>query len=158
VAIVAIDGYAGPLPIVQRMTHPFYASLPRPDGGLIPLPMYVNINRSDNLTPQMTHGWPIAGGYVARPPAYPFAAYTPGVRELKSGAPQPDDIVTPGWPAAGRRALAASAVRYITLDLTSNKDDYFAQVRAILHDLGVGPPLIADRTLEAYAVPREWAA
>ncbi|GAB4201362.1 MAG: hypothetical protein OHK0022_23330 [Roseiflexaceae bacterium] len=157
-AVVAIDGYAGPLELVRREVHPFYARLPAPDGALLPLPLYININRSDNLTPQMAHHWPIAGGYVARPPAYSFAAETPGIVELQYGVAAREDIVSPGWPEAGRRALAAYAVRYVTLDLTAQKDDYFAQTRAVLAELGAGPPLLADARLEVYALPRDWPA
>jgi hypothetical protein len=155
-AAIAVDGYAGPLRIVSRTTHPFYASLPPPDGAIMPLPMYLNINRSDNLTPQMTHGWPILGGYVARPPEYPFGKYMPGVRELQDGSVA-NDIVSPGWPDNARASLAASHIRYVTLDLTSNKDSYFRSVRALLSELQVGAPLVADAALEAYALPRDWS-
>lgn len=156
-AIVAIDGNAGLLAVVERPVHPFYTTLPEPDGALLALPLYYNINRSENLTPQMVHAWPILGGYVARPPAYPFITYIPGIRELESGYAETDDILTPGWPESGQQALAAYAIRYITLDLTSDKDRYFAQVRTRLQELGFAAPLVADATLEAYAVPRSWA-
>ncbi len=156
-AIVAIDGNAGLLAVVERPVHPFYTTLPEPDGAVLPLPLYYNINRSENLTPQMVHAWPILGGYVARPPAYPFITYTPGIRELESGYAEADDILSPGWPESGQRALAAYAIRYITLDRTSDKDSYFALVRARLQELGVVTPLVADATLEVYAVPRSWA-
>lgn len=156
--VVAVDGYAGPLRIVTRPIHPFYTSLPQPtgDGALMPLPVYYNINRSENLTPQMVHHWPILAGYVARPPTYPFVEYAPGVRELQTGHAIPDDIVIPGWPEVGRRGLAAYAIRYVTLDLTSDKDNYFAQVRTRIAELGFGAPLAADATLEAYAIPDTW--
>jgi len=165
--ILAVDGWAGPLTPVRRNVHPFYAALPEPDGALMALPMLLNINRSDTLTPQMTHGWPILGGYVARPPRYDFPRYTPGVRELEQGRATSDDIVRPGWPELGRRALAAYRIRYVTLDLTAQRDpgrfglgkaQYFAQVRQLLRELEVGPPLVADDDLEAYAVPRSWEA
>jgi hypothetical protein len=157
-AAALLDGYAGPLRIVERNTHPFYAALPEPDGALLPLPLYVNVNRSENLTAQMIHGWPIPGGYIARPPSDPFAKYTPGIRELQDAAATPDDIISPGWPAAARAALAGHAVRYVVLDLTSQKDHYFAGVRALLRELGAGAPLLADSALEAYAIPESWAA
>ncbi len=164
--MLAVDAYAGPMTIVSRTVHPFYATLPpppmdaagRPSGAIMPLPLYVNINRSENLTPQMTHGWPILGGYVARPPSYSFSQYTPGVRELQGEPPQPADLVRPGWPQAGQQSLAAYGVRYITLDLTSDKADYFATVRRYLDQLQLGPPIFADTTLEVYAVPEAWSA
>lgn len=157
-AIVALDGNAGLLTPVQRTVHPFYATLPAADGGLLPLPLYINVNRSENLTPQMVHHWPIVGGYIARPPDYPFARYTPGVYELQFGVAEPDDILSPGWPELGRQALAAYAIRYVALDLTSAKDSYFVRVRERLAELAVGPPLLADTQLEAYALPRDWPA
>jgi hypothetical protein len=156
-AVVLVDGYSGPMRIVERKPHPFYTTLPAPNGALLPLPLYINVNRSENLTTQIAHHWPIIGGYVARPPSDPFAKYTPGLRELQDGVGTPNDIITPGWPAIGRAALADYAIRYIVLDLTTQKDQYFAGVRTLLRDLDVGPPLVADRTLEAYATPTSWA-
>jgi hypothetical protein len=167
VAVVLVDGYAGPLTMVRRETHPFYATLPEPDGALLPLPLLLNVNRSDNLTPQVTHGWPILGGYMARPPRYDFPRHTPGVRELEQGRAEAGDIVAPGWPESGRQALAAYRIRYVTLDLRSQRDpgrfglgkaEYFERVRGLLGELGVGAPQVADGDLEAYAIPREWAA
>ena len=155
-AVVGIDGYAGPHPIVERRIHPFYATLPPPDGALMPLPLYININRSENLTAQMGHRWPIIGGYVARPPAYPFAQYTPGIRDIQFGEVERQDVVLPTWPESGRRALAAYRIRYITMDLESDKDEYFARVRPLLVDLGIPSPIFVDETLEVYATPDTW--
>lgn len=107
VLVAGVDGYAGTHTIVERPMHPFYATLPPPDGALMPLLLYININRSENLTAQMGHGWPIIGGYVARPPTYPFARYTPGVREIQFGEVERRDVVLPGWPESAQRALAA---------------------------------------------------
>ncbi len=153
VLIVGIDGYAGTHTIVERPIHPFYATLPSPDGAIMPLPLYININRSENLTAQIGHGWPIIGGYVARPPSYPFARYTPGVREIQFGEIERQDVVLPGWPESAQRALAAYRIRYITMDLLSNKDEYFARVRPLLAEMGMTAPVFADDTLEVYAVP-----
>ncbi len=162
--IVLVDAYAGPMTVVARQVHPFYASLPppsfdatgRPLGAILPLPLYVNINRSDNLTPQMVHQWPILGGYVARPPVYDFSRYAPGIRELEGYPLVADEIVTPGWPGRGQQSLAAYGIIYLTLDQTSDKADYFRQVHAIIADLELGPPLVQDATLEAYAIPDQW--
>lgn len=154
--IAGLDGYAGPHTIVERRIHPFYATLPSPNGALMPLPLYININRSENLTAQMGHGWPIIGGYVARPPEYSFARYTPGVREIQFGEVERRDVVMPGWPESARRALAAYRIRYITMDLQSHKDEYFARVRPLLSELGIESPVFADETLEVYAVPDSW--
>lgn len=167
VAVVAIDGNVERerLLIQQRGVHPFYATLPAPDGALMALPMYVNVNRVEHMNNQIVHHWPIFAGYVARPPDYTFAAYTNGVRELRFGEAVADDILTPGWPEAARSALAAYKIRYVTFDLTTlrgepklaaGKEEYFAAVRQMLGELGVGPPLVADDDLEAYALPRDW--
>jgi hypothetical protein len=122
----------------------------------MPLPLYININRSENLTAQMGHRWPIIGGYVARPPSYPFAQYTPGIREIQFGEVERQDVVLPAWPESGRRALAAYRIRYITMDLESNKDEYFARVRPLLADLGIPSPIFVDETLEVYTTPDTW--
>jgi hypothetical protein len=42
------------------------------------------------------------------------------------------------------------------MDLTTQKDTYFDQVRSLLRELDVGAPLVADGALEAYAVPKTW--
>ncbi|MBX0326701.1 hypothetical protein K2Z83_03260 [Oscillochloris sp. ZM17-4] len=162
--ILAFDTYAGPMQLVSRTVDPFYATMPpppaaapgRPSGAVMPLPLYLNINRSENLTTQMVHHWPILGGYVARPPTYTFARYTPGVRELEGQLPPLDDVVSPGWPESGQRGLAAYAIRYITFDLTSDKDSYFARVRHHAELLQLGQPIFADTQLEVYEVPQTW--
>lgn len=154
--IAGIDGYAGSHAIVERRIHPFYATLPPPDGAMMPLPLYININRSENLTAQMGHGWPIIGGYVARPPDYPFARYTPGVREIQFGEVERQDVVLPGWPESARRAIAAYRIRYIVMDLQSDKDEYFARVRPLLTELGIASPIFSDETLQVYTVPDAW--
>ncbi|ABU60098.1 hypothetical protein [Roseiflexus castenholzii] len=156
VPVAGIDGYAGTHTIVARRIHPFYATLPPPDGAIIALPLYLNVNRSENLTAQIGHGWPIIGGYVARPPAYVFPKYTPGVREIQFGEVERQDVVSPGWPESARRALAAYRIRYITMDLQSNKDEYFARLRPLLAELGIETPVFVDETLEVYAVPQAW--
>lgn len=156
VFVAAIDGYAGPHTLVERRIHPFYTQLTAPDGALIPLPLYLNVNRSENMTAQMGHGRPIIGGYVARPPAYSFTQYTPGIREIRYGEVERQDVVSPGWPESARRALAAYHFRYITMDLQSGADDYFARVRSLLAEMGIAAPVFADETLEVYAVPDSW--
>lgn len=162
--VIAVDAYAGPMTVVRREIHPFYATLPpppadtagRPTGAILPLPLYVNINRSDNLTPQMLHRWPILGGYVARPPVYDFSRYAPGIRELEGYPAVPDDIVTPAWPERGQQGLAAYGIGYVTLDYTSDKDTYFAGVRAVAAGLELGAPVFADERLTVYAIPQGW--
>jgi hypothetical protein len=163
--VLLVDGLAQPLVIIQRTVPAFYRALPAPDGGLMALPMYVNINQIDHMYNQMTHGWPIFAGYVARPPEYRFVYETDGISQLREGRAEPDDIVSPGWPESGRRALAAHRIRYIALDLTvlraerklaAGKDEYFAEVRSLLEQLGVGAPVAADADLEAYVVPGDW--
>ncbi|GAB4116745.1 MAG: hypothetical protein Fur005_35510 [Roseiflexaceae bacterium] len=166
-AIILVDGQIEPqrMTLTERKVHPFYATLPAPDGALMALPMYVHVNRIEHMHNQITHRRPIFAGYVARPPAYRYAFETDGVSQLREGRAEPDDIISPAWPESGRRALAAYKIRYVTLDRTTERGDpklaagkpeYFAAVRTLLSELGVGPALVADADLEAYAIPRDW--
>lgn len=72
------------------------------------------------------------------------------------GEVERQDVVSPGWPESARRALAAYRFRYITMDLQSGADTYFARVRSLLAEMGVTAPIFADETLEVYAVPDTW--
>ncbi|RRR74185.1 MAG: hypothetical protein EI684_07600 [Candidatus Viridilinea halotolerans] len=162
--LLTFDAYAGPMLIQQREVHPFYRTLGpppfdvegQPQGAVMPLPLYIQVNRSENLTTQMVHRWPILGGYLARPPAYTFSRYAPGLREIEGYPLVTNDIFSPGWPTLGQQSFAAYDVRYVTLDLTVGRTEYFARVRATAKELGFGPPIVADADLEVYRVPETW--
>ncbi|PDW03728.1 hypothetical protein [Candidatus Viridilinea mediisalina] len=162
--LLAFDAYAGPMLIQQREVHPFYHTLGpapfdaegNPRGAVMPLPLYIQVNRSENLTTQIVHRWPILGGYLARPPAYTFSRYAPGLREIEGYPLVANDIVNPGWPLLGQQSFAAYDVRYVALDLTVGREEYFARVRATAEALGFGPPIVADERLEVYSVPDTW--
>jgi hypothetical protein len=112
-AIVAIDGWAGPPPLYSRPLPSPYLHMPAPAGALLPVPLHLNFSNSENLWYQTFHGWPIIGGFIGREPPYPLGRYAPGIKELRFGAYEADDILSPGWPALARETLAAYNVRYV---------------------------------------------
>jgi hypothetical protein len=112
-AVFAIDGWAGPLPLFQRETPAPYLSMPEPDGAILPVPPQLNFSRSENLWFQTHHRWPIIGGFIGREPPYPLGRYAPGIKELRFGQVERDDILSPGWPALARETLAAYDIRYV---------------------------------------------
>lgn len=63
---------------------------------------------------QICHGRPIMGGYLARTPFYPLAAFSSATRNLWLAAEPPPDIVALD-PAA---ELASLGARFVVLDLT----------------------------------------
>jgi hypothetical protein len=113
VAIVAVDGWAGPPPLFQRPVPEPYRAMPAPDGALLPVPLHLNFSNSENLWYQTFHRWPIVGGFIGREPPYPLARYAPGIRELRYGRVGRDDILAPGWPELARETLAAYGIRYV---------------------------------------------
>ncbi len=147
-----IDGYAGPLPIVERPIPAGYAHLPAPDGGaLLPIPVNLNVSRSENLWYQTAHGWPIVGGFIGREPPYPLGRYAPGVRELRYGRRDDPDILEPGWPELARESLAHYGIRYVLYHPDAMKQSY-APLRELAAELGL-EPIYADERLEIYPVP-----
>jgi hypothetical protein len=112
-AIVLIDGIAAPLPLYARPMPAPYTAFPEPDGALLPVPLHLNFSNSENLWYQTQHRWPIVGGFIGREPPYPIGRYAPGIYEMRFGRAEPDDILTPGWPALARETLAAYDIRYV---------------------------------------------
>jgi hypothetical protein len=112
-AIVAIDGWAGGAPLFQRPVPQPYLSMPAPDGAILPVPLHLNFSNSENLWYQTFHRWPIVGGFIGREPPYPLARYAPGIKELRYGRVERDDILSPGWPELARETLAAHKIRYV---------------------------------------------
>ena len=111
--IIAIDGTAGATPLFRRPMPRPYLSMPTPDGALLPVPLHLNVSNSEHLWYQTRHHWPIIGGFIGREPPYPLGRYAPGIRELRSGQVERDDILSPGWPDLARETLAAYAIRYV---------------------------------------------
>jgi hypothetical protein len=153
-ATLFVDGWAGPIPLYSLSIPPGYAQLPPPDGGaILPIPVNLNVARSEQLWYQTAHGWPIIGGYTGREPAYPIGKYAPGVRELRYGRAEPDDIVSPGWPVAQRAMLAALNIRYVAFHPDLMKSS-LERERALIANMGLQPSY-SDERLELYPVPPE---
>ncbi|HMQ34610.1 MAG TPA: hypothetical protein PKD53_27995 [Chloroflexaceae bacterium] len=112
-AILAVDGWAAPLPLFQRPMPAPYLTMPPADGALLPVPLHLNFSNSENLWYQTRHRWPIVGGFIGREPPYPIGRYAPGIKELRFGRVEADDILAPGWPALARETLAAYEIRYV---------------------------------------------
>jgi hypothetical protein len=112
-AIVAVDGWAGQPPLFQRPVPRPYLAMPAPDGALLPVPLHLNFSNSENLWYQTFHRWPIVGGFIGREPPYPIARYAPGIKELRYGRAERDDILAPGWPELARESLAAYDISYV---------------------------------------------
>ncbi|HEU5088149.1 MAG TPA: hypothetical protein VFT99_11915, partial [Roseiflexaceae bacterium] len=155
-ATVFVDGWAGPLPLYSLPIPSGYAQLPAPDGGaILPIPVNLNVARSEQLWYQTAHGWPIIGGYTGREPPYPLGKYAPGVRELRYGRAEPDDIVTPGWPEAQRAMLSALNIRYVAFHPDLMKDS-LERERDVIAAMGLTPSG-SDERLELYPVPAQEA-
>jgi hypothetical protein len=152
-AVLFVDGWAGALPLYSLPIPPGYATaLPPHDGGaLLPIPVNLNVARSEQLWYQTGHGWPIIGGYTGREPPYPLGKYAPGVRELRYARFEQNDIVTPGWPDAQRAMLAALDIRYVAFHPDLMKAS-IERERALIAALGLAPSY-SDARLELYPVP-----
>src|SRR5262249_7395909 len=94
-ACAAVEYYPGVLPTDQPQLHPFFASLAaQPHEALLELPdLWWS---SASMRDQLSHHWPITGGYIARRDGrYPFMHQTPGVRQLWSEQPFENDVLAP---------------------------------------------------------------
>jgi hypothetical protein len=149
--VLTIDGYAGPLPLVTRTIPPGYAQLPPDAGALLPIPVNLNVSRSENLWYQTAHGRPIVGGFIGREPPYPLGRYAPGVRELRYGRAESPDIVSPGWPDAARESLAAYGLTHVLFHPDAMRQTV-GPMRALVAEMGL-VPTYADERLEIYPVP-----
>ena len=153
-ALLLIDAWAGPLPLYSLPIPSAYAHLPTPDGGaLLPVPLNLNVARSEQLWYQTAHGWPIIGGYTGREPFYPLGKYAPGIRELRYGRYEAQDIVRPGWPEDQRAMLAALNIRYVVFHPQLMKASLEKQ-RHLISAMGLSPNLRSP-DLEVYPVPAQ---
>lgn len=150
--LLLVDAWAGPMPLYKLPIPAGYASLPAPDGGaLLPVPLNLNVARSEQLWYQTAHGWPIIGGYTGREPFYPLGKYAPGIRELRYGSYDVQDIVRPGWPEDQRAMLAALNIRYVVFHPQLMKASLEKQ-RSLISAMGLSPTL-STPDLEVYPVP-----
>ncbi len=150
-AIVAVDGWAGPLPLFQRPVPEPYRSMPAPDGALLPVPLHLNFSNSENLWYQTFHRWPIIGGFIGREPPYPLARYAPGIKELRYGRVERDDILAPGWPELARETLAAYDIRYVMFHHESMGSP-LPLMREIIAEMGLAPSY-QDELITVHPVP-----
>lgn len=123
-AVVAVDGWAGPLPLFQLHVPGAFGSDYAPEGPLFPVPPHLHFSNSEHLWNQIEHGQPILGGFIGREPPYPLGDYAPGVKALRFGQVDRDDVLHPGWPELARESLAAYGFRYV-----------------VFHHASMGPPL-----------------
>jgi hypothetical protein len=151
-AIFAIDGWGGPLPLYSRPMPAPYASLGSATGAILPVPLHLNFSNSENLWYQTVHGWPIIGGFIGREPPYPLAQYAPGLRELRYGRIEQDDILRPGWPEAALESLAAYNIRYVMFH-----HEAMGRSRPRMNELAAAMGLVAsytDELITVYPVPQ----
>lgn len=150
-AVLLVDGLALPWPTFSRPISPAYAQLPPADGALLPIPTHLNISNSEHLWYQTVHGWPIIGGFIGREPPYPFGVYYPGIRELRFGSSQPEDILRYGWPELATEALAALDIRYIMVHESSGSK--WPLMREMTAEMSLEASY-RDELLEIYPLPR----
>ncbi|HMQ29234.1 MAG TPA: hypothetical protein PKD53_00840 [Chloroflexaceae bacterium] len=138
-----------PLPVA---VHPIYAALAGGPGAVLEVPpatyKYVEPQRA-----QLVHGRPILGGYLARPPLYPWPNEAPAVRPLWAMRPEQGEVFLPGsdGPAA---ALAAQGVGAIVVRWDQIAPERRGAVeRAVAQALPGVAPAYADETLSLYQVP-----
>lgn len=159
-AILAVDGWAGPPPLFQRPMPAPYLAMPPADGALLPVPLHLNFSNSENLWYQTRHRWPIVGGFIGREPPYPLGRYAPGIKELRFGRVERDDILSPGWPELAREALAAYDIRYVMFHHQSMGSP-LPLMREIVAEMGLAESyrdeLITVHPVPAPAEPRPLA-
>nr|WP_052294992.1 hypothetical protein [Oscillochloris trichoides] len=147
---VAVIELAPPVwPTHTFSVNPVYADLAGKPGAILVLP--IDIDVSSDLHDQITHQRPLVGGYLARIPSYPFAEFTPGLRQLRQLQSQPDNLLTPtSIPAV----LDAFEVRDIIVHWTRIPPTQRADAEAALAQVlpGMAPTTYPDGTA-VYHIP-----
>jgi hypothetical protein len=150
-AVFLVDGWGGPLPLFTKPIPAYYASMPAPDGGaILPIPVGLNFSNSENLWYQTQHHWPIIAGHSGREPPYPLGVYAPGVRELRFGVREPNDILRYGWPNLARESLAARNIRYVMVHRSSGSS--LPLMREFMAEMGLQASY-RDELIDVYPVP-----
>ncbi len=150
-AIVAFE-YAPPhWSLYPFHTHPYYARIPAVPGAVVEIPP--SLEASLPLKAQIVHGQPLVGGFVSRPPRYPFVEQAPGVRQLWTM--RPDDTSLFVDQADNRlKELNACGVRHVIIHQAQIAPERRADLQAALRQaLGNLAPVYADAELSAYLVP-----
>ena len=111
--LVFTENIVAPWPLMHLTSAPENSALnvdPVP-GAVLDLPPHLDDGIA--LLNQICHGRPIMGGYLARTPFYPLAAFSSATRNLWL-ATAPSSDITPINPAA---ELASLGTRFVVLDL-----------------------------------------
>jgi hypothetical protein len=150
--LIAFELMPRPWPPLSADVHPAYHTLRDEAGAVLEVPpaayKYVEPQRA-----QLVHGQPIPGGYLARPPSYPWPNLMPAVRPLWKMRPEPADPFLAGsdGPVAALRSygIGAVVVRWNQIEPERREAVNAALAQALP---GVAPAY-SDETLALYRVP-----
>lgn len=138
-------------PLHVLSVHPFYATLPPSDEALLELPP--PYESSERLQAQIMHGRPILGGFVSRPPHYPFTREVPGLRQLWRMAPDQDRMLA-ATPADVLSALHFYRISHVLVHWDDVRAERRAGLEAALAQaLPNIQPSYADPKLSVYRMP-----
>ncbi|MCS6840892.1 MAG: hypothetical protein NZ701_08930, partial [Roseiflexus sp.] len=131
--------------------HPYYARMSAVSGAVVELPS--SLEAGLPLKAQIVHGQPLVGGFVSRPPRYPFVEQAPGMRQLWTM--RPDDAALFVDQSDDRlRELNAYGVRHVIIHQMRVAPERRAELQAALRQtLGDLEPAYTDEELIAYLVP-----
>lgn len=148
-ALIGFELLPRPMPLNSAAVHPHYAALSGGAGAVLEVPpaayKYVEPQRA-----QLIHGRPILGGYLARPPRYPWPNEIPGLRPLWKMRPEGATPFLEGsdGPIA---ALAAVGITSVVVRWDQIEPARRPEVEAALAEALPGlAPAYADTTLSAY--------
>lgn len=150
-ALACIELLPPKLLLTSSQLHPYYQGLVGQAGAVMDLPP--RMEGSEPLEAQMIHGLPIMGGFVSRMPFYPFAEYTPAIRDLWAMQLGNYTLI----PSGKDNALAifnTYDVRHVLIhwsDIPSRQRKTLRQALAeVLPDIR---PIFEDENLTAYRIP-----
>jgi len=136
----------GPWPLLPVRPAPFAAALEaRPPGAVLELPP--QNDRSQYMVNQTCHGRPLAGGYLARTPDYPAAAFPSALQRLWDAAPPTPDI----FPVPPEAELSALGIRYVVLHPDATTGRHAEAIRATLAQMPHAARL-PERDAEIYVI------
>ncbi|HMO58239.1 MAG TPA: hypothetical protein PKA05_02395 [Roseiflexaceae bacterium] len=142
-----------PLLVFRDDTVPLYATLRGGEGALLIVPSDPGglQFKSASLRAQMTHGRPIAGGYVAREPEYPLIDGAPLIGRLeRQGCSHPGIVADD--PTVALAALHYYGFRRIVVDDHQLSRPQAACVRELLVEYGM-PQQAQEGSVTIYDVP-----
>jgi hypothetical protein len=150
-ALLLAEYVPRPLPTLPFEVAPLYHSLAGRPGVLLVTPEITKDTFS--LARQIVHGRPIVGGFLSRRPPYPFAEYTPGVRQLWRLRPEESSVTEP-LAVLGPLALRAAGITDVVVDLDHLPVDRRADAAAAVAQVLPGvAPARTDPTGLVYPVP-----